>query len=80
MSKVMRTIDAKSFIIGVLLTIVIGSAMGQQSGMSLDEIYGLGTGRSTRARSTSTKKITNSIPSGYEVVGVDNGTIYYWKR
>ena len=75
MSKVMRSIDAKSFIIGVLLTIVIGSAMGQQSGMSLDEIYGLGKGRST-----STKKITTSIPRGYEVVGVDDGTIYYWKR
>ena len=74
MSKVMRTIDAKSFIIGVLLTIVIGSAMGQQS-MSLDEIYRIGTNRST-----STKKITTSIPRGYEVVGVDDGTVYYWKR
>ena len=70
MSKVMRVIDAKSFIIGVLLTIVIGSAMGQQIG--IQPVWsGAGSG---------TKKITKSIPSGYEVVGVDNGTIYYWKR
>jgi hypothetical protein len=72
MSKVMRSIDAKSFIIGVLLTIVIGSAMGQQSGFVVPQLG--------NNRSTSTRKITNSIPRGYEVVGVDNGTIYYWKR
>lgn len=71
MSKVMRTIDAKSFIIGVLLTIVIGSALGQQIG--IQPVW-------SGASGTSTKKITNSIPSGYEVVGVDDGTIYYWKR
>ncbi len=72
MSKVIKAIDAKSFIIGVLLTIVIGSAMGQQIG--IQPVWSGAGGTST------TKKITTSIPSGYEVVGVDNGTIYYWKR
>ena len=63
MSKVMGSIDAKSFIIGVLSAVIVCMAMGA------------GSNEKKKSNTYEIEIVEKDIPAGYDVVGVNDETL-----
>ena len=63
MSKVMGSIDAKSFIIGVLSTVIVCMVMGA------------GSNEKKNSDTYEIEIVEKDIPAGYDVVGVHDETL-----